>query len=290
MTLRAKSPKHQGQAMVEFLIVMPVFILLIFGTVQVALIYSAKTTLNYATFQAARIGALNNATYTGIRKGLIRGLAPLFTNSNSRTGPDVSQDIAAGIDSGGSRKDAASEVDGYVRIIRVSPRAAIFSTGSSGFGELNSDGIAQIPNSQLMYRDSRLASNVNIQDANLLKIRVQYCYELIVPMVSRVIGSLSQLNGTRPASSYHKYENRKQPRFSDLNRGYANEAAAASRSLTNYSDLCGGRGGAENRAKNSNGFVISAEATVRMQSPAYEDDPNTIFGSYMCGGDRMSCP
>ena len=190
MTLRAKSPKHQGQAMVEFLIVMPVFILLIFVTVQVALIYSAKTTLNYATFQAARIGALNNATYTGIRKGLIRGLAPLFTNSNSRTGPDVSQDIAAGIDSGGSRKDAASEVDGYVRIIRVSPRAAIFSTGSSGFGELNSDGIAQIPNSQLMYRDSRLASNVNIQDANLLKIRVQYCYELIVPMVSRMIGSL----------------------------------------------------------------------------------------------------
>ena len=290
MTLRAKSPKHQGQAMVEFLIVMPVFILLIFGTVQVALIYSAKTTLNYATFQAARIGALNNATYTGIRKGLVRGLAPLFTNSNSRTGPDVSQDIAAGIDSGGSRKDAASEVDGYVRIIRVSPRAAIFSTGSSGFGELNSDGIAQIPNSQLMYRDTKLASNVTIQDANLLKIRVQYCYELIVPMVSRVIGSLSQLNGTRPASSYHKYEDRSQPRFSDLNRGYANEAAAASRSLGNYSDLCTGRGAAKDRAQNRNGFVISAEATVRMQSAAFEDDPNVVFGGFMCDGDRMSCP
>ena len=92
--VKGKSLKHRGQAMVEFLIVTPVFILLIFGTVQVALIYSAKTTLNYATFQAARIGALNNATYTGIRKGLTRGLAPLFTTSNSSRGPEVARDIA----------------------------------------------------------------------------------------------------------------------------------------------------------------------------------------------------
>lgn len=289
MMVNGKSLKHRGQAMVEFLIVTPVFILLIFGTVQVALIYSAKTTLNYATFQAARIGALNNATYTGIRKGLTRGLAPLFTTSNSSRGPEVARDIAMGIDSGGGSKDAANEVDGFVRIIRVSPSSSAFSTSFSGFGERNLDRVTYIPNSQLMYRDTRTRANVTIQDANLLKIRVQYCYELIVPMVSRMISSLSQLNRTKSAS-YHKYEDKSQPRFSDLNRGYANEAAASSRSLASYEDLCSGRGGSENRERDSTGFIISAEATVRMQSPAYDADANSIFGGYMCDGDRMSCP
>ena len=51
-----------GQAMLEFLIVAPVFILIIFGAMQTALIFSAKTSLNYAVFQAARVGAVNNAT------------------------------------------------------------------------------------------------------------------------------------------------------------------------------------------------------------------------------------
>jgi len=53
-----------AQAMVEFLVVAPVFILIIFGTIQTALIFSAKTSLNYAVFQAARVGAVNNATYS----------------------------------------------------------------------------------------------------------------------------------------------------------------------------------------------------------------------------------
>ena len=275
--------------MVEFVIVLLPFYLLIFGTIQTALIFSAKNALNYATFQAARIGSFNNATYTGIRSGLIRGLAPFYTHSDDRD--DVLADINQGIDGGGRDdiKNAASEVDGYTRIIRISPRSSDFEAPGTGFGE-DSDGPeeAYIPSDNLMYRSTRPASSgANIQDANLLKIRVQYCYELIVPMVNRVIGSLSELNNNR-TSNQLIYETEDDPRFTDMNKGTVD--ALSDSVVGNYDDLCNGRSVGYDRGEGSKGFIIYSEAIVRMQSHAFMKDPNEDFGDRMCDGDHMTCP
>ncbi|WP_339618046.1 TadE/TadG family type IV pilus assembly protein [uncultured Gilvimarinus sp.] len=274
-----KSSKYyRGQAMIEFVIIIPVLLLLIFGAVQIAFIYSAKTTLNYATFQAARVAANNNATYSAMRRGLIRGMAPLFTNSSALN--SVQEDIAAGIDSGGSRRDAVSEVDNYTRIIRINPSSSMIDL--TGFGQVTADGTVALPNDNLMYRPSNFTvDDVNIQDANLLKIRVQYCYKLMVPLVNRIIGSLSELNNLKEPDSYHKHHTVNDPRFADANRAEVNSAAGAT---ATYEELCG------NRANGNEGFVIFAEATVRMQSPAYAEDSDEEFEAYMCDGHRMACP
>lgn len=268
--------KHCGQAMIEFVIIIPVLLLLIFGAIQIAFIYSAKTTLNYATFQAARVGATNHATYSAIRRGLIRGMAPLFTNSSSLGG--MRDDIAAGIDSGGTRRDAVSEVDNYMRIIRINPTSAMLEL--SGFGE-TVDGIVAIPNDNLMYRPTWEVDGVSIQDANLLKIRVQYCYKLMVPLVNKIIGSLSELNNRKDPGSYHEHHTVNDPRFADANRGEVNEAAGVTAS---YEELCG------DRAENREGFVLFSEAIVRMQSPAYAEDTDEDLKSFMCDGSKMVCP
>lgn len=273
--------RERAQAMVEFLVVAPVFILIIFASIQTALIFSAKTTLNYAVFQAARVGSVNNATYSGIRSGLIRGLAPLYTYSNTRRGPNVAEDIDDGI------AVAAYEVDAFTRIIRLNPMSSDFRTGTTGHG-VSVDGVKQIPNDLLMYRDSDPRGRVNIQDANLLKIRVQYCYELIVPIVNKVIGSLSELNDLR--APVNAYETPNDPRFADQNRGFANEAAAANASLATYAGLCSGRNLGEDRSSGSTGFLIAAEAMVRMQSPAFDSDSEEEIGALMCDGVRMACP
>ncbi len=273
--------------MTEFIIVIPVLILLIFGAIQIGFIYSAKTTLNYATFQAARLGAVNHATYSSMRRGLIRGLAPLYTSTADLS--DIKAQIKAGSDSGGEKRDAQSEVDGYTRIIRLNPTADAFSGGSGGAGVLNDDGIMEIPNDNLMYRPSDVSvGDVNLQDANLLKIRVQYCYKLMVPIVNRIIGSLSELNNTRPASAYHAYDTVADPRFADHNRGASDDAASVSASLASYDELC--QRGDEDRASGSTGFIISSEAIVRMQSPAYEEDDDSDYESIMCNGVHMACP
>ena len=49
--------RQRGQSMVEFCIVVPLFLFLLLLILQMVLIYRAKSTLDYATFQAARTGA-----------------------------------------------------------------------------------------------------------------------------------------------------------------------------------------------------------------------------------------
>jgi len=227
-----------GQAMVEFLIIIPVLIILIFGAVQAALIYSAKNGLNYATFQAARIGAMNSAQYTDMRRGLLRGMYPMFSQF-----PEDER-----------MERTALEVDNFVLITRVSPSIDMFDAYEEDHGDLLGDGEKRkaIPNSNLMYHQSGNAE-LTLQDANLLKIRVQYCMRLIVPMVERLLSSASSFNHRQTVASFRE----------------------VSRETTSrYDAVCRGR----------QGFVITSEATVRMQSPAVHDEDQ-------CTSDRrMICP
>ena len=130
-----------------------------------------------------------------------------------------------------------------------------------------------------MYRPTTLREGASIQDANLLKIRVQYCYKLMVPLVNRIIGSLSELNNYR--TNQRIYETVNDPKFADANRYYTDIAAGT---LSSYQSLCG------DRADSNEGFIITAEAIVRMQSPAFEQDDDDDVGDHMCDGVRMSCP
>ncbi len=232
------SRQGRGQAMVEFLIIIPVLILLIFGAFQATLIYSAKSGLNYAAFQAARLGAVNNAQYEGMRRGLLRGMYPMFSQYPEATRMDKT----------------AEEVDNFVLITRISPALNSFNAWQAPHvGLLSSGQTAQaIPNDNLMYRSAQ-QNPVSIQDANLLKIRVQYCVKLIVPMVEHLLSRASKFNQRQSGGSFS--ENSKQ-------------------SWDQYAAICGAR----------KGFVLTAEATVRMQSAAVHDAAN-------CGaGKKMLCP
>ena len=62
--------RQVGSASVEFLIAVPVLLLMGLGGMQTILFYDAKTTLNYATFEAAREGAVSNAQTKSMRSEL----------------------------------------------------------------------------------------------------------------------------------------------------------------------------------------------------------------------------
>ncbi len=223
--------RQRGQAMVEYVIVLPVLIMLIFGTIQAAFIYSAKNSLNYATFQAARLGAVNNASYEAIRRGLIRGMTPLFVHHKTDAGMEL------------ANVEAGSEVDNFALVTLISPTQSDFDTFGEPDAEANADAI---PNDNLMYRPG-----TGIQDANLLKIRVQYCLRLVVPIVDRLLSAASSFNKSGIEGSF-------------------SEASKAA--VDDYAAICqAGR----------RGIVITSEAMVRMQSPALRDDE-------ACGSD-MQC-
>lgn len=192
---------RSGQGMVELLIVIPVMLLLIMGTIQVALIYHAKTTLNYAAFEAVRAGTLHCdkkfqdrfngcvsdvGQFAAVQEGLARGLAPLYSyyepDSNHRKemkSPALNQ--VEGFQKGRNRiyAEMSSSLD-LVRIERLNPTEKAFVDFAVG---------GVIPNDNLMFRSSSSAggSEMSLQDANILHIRITYWYPLFVPFVNKLI-------------------------------------------------------------------------------------------------------
>ncbi len=160
---------NAGQGMVEFIIITPIILLLLFGALQFALIYHAKTALNYATFEAARFGAVSNGRMTEMENAFARSMAAIHTHD------DTPEDVIC------AREIVRKEIENnFVSIQVLNPPKDAFDP-PVGDGDV-------IPNDNLMYRNSKTKAGLSIQDANLLKIRVSYCYPLYVPYMNRVLG------------------------------------------------------------------------------------------------------
>jgi len=218
--------------MTEYIIILPVLFLLVFGAIQFALVYHAKTTLNYAAFEAARIGALENASRAAIETAFFRGMAPLYTHE-----PDFEAALKA--------RERLKREPERLCIERINPRDDAFDDFALWDEEM---GREVIPNDNLMYRGSDPRSNpeMPIQDANLLKLRVNYCYELVVPFIKDALRILLGTGETdpiyNPGGEWHKGLDEK-----DYG-GFRHHC------LTRMS-----------------GLPLQAQAIMRMQSPAVDD-------------------
>jgi hypothetical protein len=157
--------------MSEFIIVLPVLLLLALGAIQFGLVYHAKATLNLAAFEAARAGALNQGNAPAMKLGLANGLRPLFTYNTDQA------QIIAGFNV------AKSEVDGYARIEVINP-----SDDTLRYWK------GRISNDNLLYARDATPTGLTRQDANLLKIKVTYCYPLQVSLLRDTIIALVRSN------------------------------------------------------------------------------------------------
>jgi len=174
--------------MVETVVVIFVTLLLLLGIIQFALIYSAKTTLTYAAFEAARAGAVNYADRTAIEYALARGLAPLYTAVEPADG------MMDKIDSVKTSRDkiiGELKTGDYACIERLNPTTNAFT--AHGIADPSGQFTKVIPNDNLIYRSALPQAGVSIQDANLLKLRVTYCYPMYVPIISNTIKRLMGL-------------------------------------------------------------------------------------------------
>jgi len=174
----SKINNQNGQSMTEFIIVFPIMLVLVFGALQFALIYHAKITLNYAAFNAARSGAVSSAHLGIMENNLAAGLAPIYTHC------DKPEEVRH------ARDRVLKEVElGFAMIEVINPSSTAFDDFNPK-NNLKTD--AYIPNNNLMYREPTIGSGsgLNIQDANLLKIRASYCYPMHVPVINKLIKTL----------------------------------------------------------------------------------------------------
>ncbi|MDO9253347.1 MAG: TadE/TadG family type IV pilus assembly protein [Hydrogenophaga sp.] len=169
--------------MTEFIIITPVALLLMLSILQFALVYMAKSTVNNAVFMAARQGATQNASMSAIQGALARGLIP-FHLKTSASEPGVSEMTQA-------LGKATADMLAFGKIEIVSPAPQAFTH----FGLKDAKNQTYIPNDNLEYRladqgHTRAGPGggvISIRDANVLKLQVTYGYELKLPLVRTVL-------------------------------------------------------------------------------------------------------
>lgn len=180
-TVRAGRRRERGMTVVEFAIVIPIALLLVFGIVQIGLMYSAKSIVNEGAFVAARAGAFQNAQLDVMTKAMTRSLIPFYqdtTNTNT-----IARLSGALLD---ARQDAQ-----FLQVELLNPSPAAFE--DFGITSSASAGHTFIPNDNLEIRPHDVKgpkSGLSIQDANALKIKVTYGYEMKVPLMKAVIGAV----------------------------------------------------------------------------------------------------
>jgi Flp pilus assembly protein TadG len=181
--LRRRPPTRQaGATIVEFAIISPIAILLVMGIIQLGLMFSAKQLLNEATFVAARAGAEQNAQKSAMSTALTTAMIPFYQNTLYT---DPATRLA---DAYGSASSDLSPLN--LDIAVLNPNADVFSDFGLTDATTNQ---TYIPNDSLEYRDHSWTgptTGLTIQDANALKIKVTYAYELKVPLMQSVFKSV----------------------------------------------------------------------------------------------------
>lgn len=170
---------QQGVSMIETLITMPVMLMLGFSGWQAALMYEAQSTLNHAAFMAARAGSMQNMNFDSMYAAFERTISIIEREDGVRIarGRDDPRDIA--------------------RIFIANPTVEVFQGGDRwalppGQCTVCGPGEFELPFTHLALRDRTERGGISIQDANILRIKVIYHYELTVPVVGDLIGSFSE--------------------------------------------------------------------------------------------------
>jgi TadE-like protein len=179
MSMRNTS-RQRGATLVEFVIVFPMAVLFVLTLIQVGFFYMAKSTLNHATFMAARVGALHNANKDTIREAMIRGLSPFYQDHS------VSDDTLR-LGKGYAWAQFDAKKPWVLDVTIMNPSADSFSDFELQDAK---SGKFYIPNDNIEWRDAGIVgkkSKQNIRDANLLKLRVTYGYEMKVPLIAGVV-------------------------------------------------------------------------------------------------------
>jgi outer membrane protein OmpA-like peptidoglycan-associated protein len=163
----------RGATLVEFAVVGLTLSLIGLGIIQYCLLYFARNHINYATFMAARAGSTGNASLDTVRRAYIRALVPLYGGGRNSKELAESQDRAV--------KDAVN-----VDITILNPGPGSFSDWNDASKQAQNANRRVIPNAGQAFRNPFVigpVSHQNIQDANLLKIRVMHGFRPDIPVV-----------------------------------------------------------------------------------------------------------
>lgn len=174
---------QRGATLVEFVVIFPLAVLFVLSLIQFGVVYMMKLELNHAAFMAARAGAMANADPDLIKATVLRGLNQSF--EDQKTASDLDR-----IGVGALTASAKSALDPFLlKVTVLNPSPAAFKD----FGVVDpTTHVTYIPNDNIEFRSQAngSTSKMNLRDANLLKIKVVYGYDLKVPVVGPMLARI----------------------------------------------------------------------------------------------------
>jgi len=249
--------RQGGASLVEFSIVALSVVFVGLFTLQIGLLYHAKTTLNYATFEAGRVGAVNNARISSMRTELGIRLAPLQGGDGSRGSA-----LAA------IAKSSVQVFDPLnTKITIINPTRAAFRDWAV---QDPTTGKRFIPVNRLRHQTNEVGkhSGLTLRDANLLKVQVTHGVKLGVPVVGKLMtramlfldadNAVFYLRGNWPIQSFATVRMQSDSLESEVLKSVSNETGGGSGSGSGN----GGREGVNNQQPDEgNSVVVDSDGT-----------------------------
>ena len=205
---QSRRHSHQrGSAMIEFAVVGPLLTLIGLIILQYAMMFNAKNLVNHASFMAARAGTMQNANLGSVKVAYAKALIPLY----------------------GGGRDSAELVQAYAKAqadTSVNAKIDLLNPTKESFEDWSDPALAAkngaktIPNAGQSFKNPSViksSSGQNIQDANLIKLKISHGYELKVPLAGTMIQFMMKtMDNNKDAFATAMYSQRRIPLVTNI--------------------------------------------------------------------------
>ncbi|MFP2907639.1 TadE/TadG family type IV pilus assembly protein [Pyxidicoccus sp. 3LFB2] len=175
----SRAGSQSGQAAVESAIVLPLFVFLILGILQLGLMHQARLMTKYAAYKAVRAGSLHNAQVAEMEKAALAVLLPLVgTRAGGPSGIEYIRPV-------GSAQEFSTKWNEMVtnQMPGVPLKYAEVTVCGPTKEDIGSNG------SELDFDDPKNTSPTGWRESERTKLRIQvtFNYRMIIPFADWVI-------------------------------------------------------------------------------------------------------
>ncbi len=179
---------ESGQALVESAIILPLFIFILLGILQMGLIYQARYLLKYAAYRSARTGALLHANKKAMKEAALSVLAPVIGTGDgySKTDNFANYSLKFGAVSLGEGLLSAVTGSSNISLLKVvvcGPTKQHLST-SGGYSTFKVGEEVEFDAYENMADSSW---QLNAFERTKLRIQLQYYHQLVIPFANVII-------------------------------------------------------------------------------------------------------
>lgn len=192
-TPRRRCHREGGQALTETAIILPLFLFMLLGTLQLGLIYQARSLLKYAAYRAVRSGALQHACDAPMKDAALAVLAPIM---GAGVPLDGGLRVAAGdgharVEGVGSYALALVRAQALVgpmgapllQVVVCGPTGKHLDGAARNGGEIDFDD----PQNLLWAKGPLGRESLRAFERTKLRIQVQYLHQLAVPFANWIL-------------------------------------------------------------------------------------------------------